>query len=509
MIRSSSYLLALMLAVLPLLAGCYLHRDAASLRVAVAVPSLPETLDPHVIDDPATRYVHAAVFDALTSIDERGEVQPALATEWRPLGPTAWEFKIRQNVRFQNGEELNAHTVAFNVRRVLRPDLHSPVLKDIPTLVRANTRDLHTVVLTTRRPDPILPRRLAALYIAPVEYLQRVGETAFGAQPSGTGPWKVAKFVPGESLTLEARKGAWRAVPQSRTIDLQLVPDPAARVEALATGRVDVALDLPPAQRDALRAQGSYVYEAPVSAARLVILDTTSDDAPLKNVKVRQALNYAVDKDFLLDAIGGAGIPLDGQVVGREANGYSDRVQYSYSYNPAEAERLMAEAGYPNGFPLTIYYTQTADDRERRELLALAQDLSYIRVRVQLQGTDRTAHLKRRVGGTLSPAFYETLPYYPSQDASQVMEFFGLEKTEELSPTYDNDDFDEIYKLTHSEFNQAIRSQALRISMGILAEFPPAIYLYQPLRLHATQAGILDFQALPNLLFDFDRLRHS
>ena len=89
------------------------------------------------------------------------------------------------------------------------------------------------------------------------------------------------------------------------------------------------------------------------------------------------------------------------------------------------------------------------------------------------------------------------------------MEFFGLEKTEELSPTYDNDDFDEIYKLTHSEFNQAIRSQALRISMGILAEFPPAIYLYQPLRLHATQAGILDFQALPNLLFDFDRLRHS
>lgn len=189
MIRSSSRLLALMVALLPLLSGCYLHRDAASLRVTIAVPALPDTLDPHVIDDPATRYVHAAVFDAVTTVDEHGEVQPALATEWRPLGPTAWEFKIRQNVRFQNGEELNAHTVVFNVRRVLRPDLHSPVLKDIPTLVRANTRDLHTVVVTTRRPDPILPRRLAALYIAPIEYLQRVGDTAFGAQPSGTGPW--------------------------------------------------------------------------------------------------------------------------------------------------------------------------------------------------------------------------------------------------------------------------------------------------------------------------------
>ena len=113
------------------------------------------------------------------------------------------------------------------------------------------------------------------------------------------------------------------------------------------------------------------------------------------------------------------------------------------------------------------------------------------------------------MGGTLTPAFYETLPYYPSQDASDVMEFFGLEKTEALSPTYDNDDFEEIYKLTHSEFNQSIRSQALRISMGILAEFPPAIYLYQPLRLHAARPSILDFKALPDLLFDFDRLRHS
>jgi peptide/nickel transport system substrate-binding protein len=508
MIQNRLLLLPLAL-VLALLSGCYLHRDAASLRVTLAVPALPDTLDPHLVDDYATRYVHAAVFDALTRIDERGEVQPALATEWRPLGPTAWEFKIRQNVRFQNGEELSAHTIAFNVRRMLRPDLHSPIQKDIPTLIRANTRDLHTVVLTTRRPDPILPRRLAALYIVPVEYLQRVGETKFAEQPVGTGPWKVTSFLPGQRLTLEARKGAWRAIPQSRTLNLELMPDPAARVEALATGRVDIALDVPAAQREPLRGQGFYVYEAPVSAARLVILDTTSPDAPLNNVKVRQALNYAVDKDYLLDQIGGAGIPLDGQVVGREANGYSDRVQNTYPFNPAEAERLMAEAGYPNGFPLTIYYTQDPDDRERRELTALAEDLSRIRVRVRLQGTDRTSHLKRRVGGSLTPAFYETLPYYPTLDASAVMESFGLEKTETLSPTYDNDDFDEIYKLTHSEFNQSIRSQALRISMGILADFPPAIYLYQPVRLHAVQRSILDFKPLSDLLFDFDRLRHS
>src|SRR5947208_2934139 len=88
--------------------GCHLHRDPESLRIAIAVPELPDNLDPHVDDRAETRYVHAALFDTLTVVGERGELKPGLAASWQPIGPTIWEFKIRQGIRFRTGEEFTA-----------------------------------------------------------------------------------------------------------------------------------------------------------------------------------------------------------------------------------------------------------------------------------------------------------------------------------------------------------------------------------------------------------------
>jgi len=496
-----------LLAAAVLLSGCYLHRDPSALQLTFAVAELPESMDPHLNDRPAARYAHAAVFDALTTVDETGEVQPALATAWRPIGPTTWEFTLRQNVRFQNGEEFTAHTVAFNVRRVLRRDFHSPVVKDLPTLTRANPRDTYTVLLSTRQPDPILPRRLAALYMVPADYLQRVGDQAFARQPVGTGPWKVNAFTPGEQLVLEARKGSWRGPPQVRYLAFWRVPEAAGRLEALTSGAAAIALDLPPTAAASLAAAGFQVRETPLAVAKLIVLDTKSGEAPLHDVRVRQALNYAVDKEALLEDVVGIGHALYGRVVGKEANGYADQIRYPYPYDPQEARRLLAEAGYPNGFALRIYYTLWPDERERRELLAIANDLAKVGIQVTLQGNDRAIHLQRRLGGSLTPAYYDAFPYYPTLDASQVMDYFGLEKTEYLSPTYDNDDFEEIYKLTRTETNPSIRRQALQVSMGILAEAPPAIFLYQPVRVDGLHRDITDFKASPDLLLDFQRLR--
>ncbi len=503
--RASALRLLLVLGSV-LLSGCYLHRDPNLLNLTMAVSELPETLDPHLNDRPYTRYVNAALFDALTVINERGELQPGLATSWKPLGPTTWEFKLRQGVRFHNGEEFNANTVAFNVRRVLRREFHSPVLQDVPTLFRANPRDLYTVVIATRKTDPILPRRLAALYMVPTDYTQRAGDELFAQEPIGTGPWRVASFVPNDHLRLEAQKGAWRAVPQSRNIEVRRVPDPDARAQALADGLVQVALDVPVDQHAALSERGFQLREAPVSAARLLMLDTYADDVPFSNIKVRQALNYAIDKEGLIDRVVGAGIPLAGQVVGAEANGYSERVQLTYPYNPAEAQRLMNEAGFPNGFQLRIYYTNTPDEQERRELAAITNDLARINVSVSLRPNERAAHVQRRISGSLTPAYYDTFPYWVTEDASAVLDFFEQDRTETLAPTYDFDDFEEIYKLSRSEQEPALRRQALAIGMQLLSEAPGAIYLYQPVRIHALQKGVADFKAFPNLLFDLDRV---
>lgn len=486
--------------------GCYLHRDPASLRAAFAVPELPETLDPHLEAHAGARYVLAALFDALTAVDERGTLRPALATSWQPFGPTAWEFKLRQGVRFANGEELTANTVAFNIRRVLRSDLESPVLRDIPTLFRSSARDRYTVVIQTRQPDPVLPRRLAALYMVPSEHMLHVAEEQFGREPVGTGPWKVRSFVPGKEVTLEARKGSWRGAPQTRTIELRQNPDASTRASALLDGTAHVALDIPVAQIDALTERGFRVYDVPVAATRLITLDTRSDEVPLANVKVRQALNYAIDKDRLLDEVVGAGVPLEGRIVGKEAYGFSDRVRSTYPYDPEMARRLMAEAGFPDGFIMRVHYPHSADEHELRELTAIARDLQGIRVRLVPERHDPALHQRRRLAGQLSPAFYETLPYYPSLDASAVMELFSVEQGQGFSPTYDNNDFWESYKLARTEMDPAIRLQALQVSMAILADFPPAIFLYQPVRVDAAEKNATDFRPSPDLLLNFDRL---
>ncbi|MBI3965515.1 MAG: ABC transporter substrate-binding protein [Chloroflexi bacterium] len=494
------------LLVMLVLNGCYLHRSEESLHIAVAAAEIPQSLDPHHKPSAASRYVHAAIFDALTTIDEKGEVKPSLARSWKSLGPTTWEFKLRQGARFQNGEGMNAQAVGFNIRRVLRPEFRAFFEEELSTLFRGNPLDPETIVISTRRPDPIFPRRLASLYLVPPDYTTRVGDTKFGEQPVGTGPWAVKRFHRASELTLEAVRYSWRGRPQVRYIELRQDAEAAVRVEALEQGMVEVALGLPPSYRQALSSRGFRVEELPKSAARLIILDTTDDESPLVNAKVRQALNYAVDKQKLISKVAGGGIPLDGQVVGKEANGYSDKVKTTYPYDLAEAQRLMDEAGYGDGFDLTIHYTKWPDDSERRELAEIADDLAKIKVRVVPKGDNRAVHERRRAAGSLSPAFYDTFPYYPTQDAAQVMDWFGPVSTETFSPTYDFDEFEEIYKLSRTEQNPALRLQSLQVAMRILSEHPPAIFLYQPTEIHARQQRILDFRALPSLLVDFDRI---
>jgi len=155
---------------------------------------------------------------------------------------------------------------------------------------------------------------------------------------------------------------------------------------------------------------------------------------------------------------------------------------------------------------LRIYYTNTPDEQERKELAAIANDLSRINVPVSLRPNERAAHVQRRISGSLTPAYYDTFPYWGTQDASAVLDYFEQDRTETLAPTYDFDDFEEIYKLARTEEEPALRRQALTIGMQLLSEAPGVIYLYQPVRIHAFQKGVTEFKGFPNLLFDLDRV---
>src|SRR5262249_28126709 len=140
----------------------------------------------------------------------------------------------------------------------------------------------------------------------------------------------------------------------------------------------------------------------------------------------------------------------------------------------------------------------------------IANDLQKVGVRLVPRGNERAIHIHRRLAGTLAPAFYDTFPYYPTLDASLVMDFFGLQKTETLTPTYDDEDFDSVYRLTtRADQPRETPLDALGRSRKTLADTPPVIFLSQPVQVHALAKPVADFAASTDLLIDFDRIRRE
>lgn len=314
--------------------------------LVIAIADEPSTLDPQATEDGNERAVNDNVYEALLARDgETNELVPRLATELpTQVEPTVWEFTIREGVEFTNGEPFDAEAAAFSINRIVDPDYESAQLDYYGPLEGAEAVDATTLRVTTSAPDLVLPSRLARLKMVPPEASQ---EASFTEEPVGTGPYVVTRWERGQQVTLEANEDYWGDAPPEADVTIRFISEAGTRVAGLRTGEIDLATLLPPEQAaDAPQVLTEEGVEFPVYRLK-------NYDGTLVSQEIRQALNYAVDKEAIAeDLFSGYATVADCQPSQEGTTGYNPDLE-PYPYDPDRARELLEEAGY-DGEPLTL-----------------------------------------------------------------------------------------------------------------------------------------------------------
>src|SRR5215831_10481366 len=254
--------------------------------------------DPHFSTSSNDIRVSFNIYDNLTSRHPDGKLYPGLATEWKLQGQTVWAFKLRQGVKWHNGDPFTSADAKWSIERTYDPSMKTMVQLALATIDRIEAPDPHSLIIHTKKPDPLLPARLAFYggQIVPKKYLESVGPDTFNAKPVGTGPVRFVSWVKDDKLVLEANPDYWGGKPDFDRMIVRAIPETAPRVAALLKGEVDMITQLPPDQEERITANASTRVAGALYAG-FYVLSVNSKRPPLDNPLVKQALSLAIDRD--------------------------------------------------------------------------------------------------------------------------------------------------------------------------------------------------------------------
>jgi peptide/nickel transport system substrate-binding protein len=374
-------------------------------EVKIGLAAEPNTFDPHLTVGRNTQIFIVNVFDGLTARDAQGNLVPALAESWKRLNPTTWQFALRKGVKFHNGDDFNADAVKFTLDRGINPETKATIISELSTIARVEIVDPFTVNVITKAPDFLLPVRLGELFglmLSP-KHTTAVGKEAIATKPNGTGPFKLVTWLKNEQMVLEANEHYWRGAPKVKRIIVRPILEDAARIAALQAGEVDLIAPVPHARVAELKRNDKLVIKT-IPAPRIFHVTIDVRKPPFDNVKVRRALNQAVDVNAILRSLYfGHGTRL-ATVVDKNALGYDPSVQ-PYAYDPKAAKALLAEAGFPNGFDTEFdsFTGSIADHSKPAE--AIVGFLQKAGVRAKQNVFEFAAFGPRRVQNRTAPLF--------------------------------------------------------------------------------------------------------
>ena len=330
------------------------------------------------------------LYDPLVGFNAKMEPDPrfGLATSWG-VGPdnVTWTFHLRRNVKFQDGTPFNANAVKVTLDSINDPATGAYRRAVFLIIKEVRVVDPYTVQIITAQPFPDLPFLLmdqTALIVSPTA-LKKYGVADFGHHPVGTGPYRFVEWVPNDHLTFVANPDYWRGAPKIPQIIYRQVPEDAARSAMLKTGEIDIALNVAPGDLNSLRADPNVVVIQTDSLVH-VTSEMRQSKPPFSIKAVRQAMNYAIDKEGIIKNImHGAGRVPDGPGL-PGAWGY---VAFTpYTYDPAKAKQLLAGAGYPNGFEGNLFYVPGRWAGDEQVVEAMQANWAAVGIKINLRTTD-------------------------------------------------------------------------------------------------------------------------
>jgi peptide/nickel transport system substrate-binding protein len=396
-------------AVLTAVAPRAARAQARKPTLTIALPSPPETIDPHQFRSVLSGSVINLMGEGLLTRDPvTMELRPLLAESWRNLNPNTWEFKLRRGVKFSNGEEFTAESVKFTIERAVGSKLNTLAKLTWPPSFGQEVAvvDPHTVRITTKIPDPLAPARLAAesLNMAPARGLADYRDKFVTDRFIGTGPYRLVEIVGTDRVVLEQNPGYWGPRPPSPRIVWQVIPDAATRVAALQRGDIDVMLNLPLPLAPTVEGDPNLRVYTELSSLTHGLLLNARESVPLKDRRVRQALNLAVDRQAILKSLFNGRGQLLNTVTGRYVTNTFD--PGPYAYDPARARQLLAEAGYGNGLEIQLWQSLGRWTLAEETAQVIAGYWEKVGIKTKLQVLEWAEYNKRAGTSQFKDAFY-------------------------------------------------------------------------------------------------------
>ncbi len=440
------------------------------------------------------QYVWAQVYDALTYVGPDGTIEPALATSWTSVDPTTWEFTLREGVTFANGEPFTAEAVVATFQTVLSEEGRATYASNVNNygfVSSVEAVDEFTVRVVTSTPNPLTPNALALAYIVPPAAFADQGAEAFATSPLGTGPFQATSWSDQE-IVLEAWSGSWRGEPQVSTLRFLHLNEPAARLQALQSGQIDIAHSVIPDQIPTLENEGFGIFIGQRGSA-MSLAFIGNRGGPMESQQVRQALNYAVDREAIADTLlAGTTVPAVWPVEG--VNGH-DPGRQPYPYDPERAQELLAEAGYPDGFDIVAEITVGSFPADADIYEAMAGYLAEVGVNVELRQIDFAGAWLPKFNGTdgadwEGQAFGLSWNAAPLMDAIRPFAFFSCGWTNEF---FCDEEAEELVNAVSANLDLEERDRQLAELLDMTRENPSALWLIATPELWAYDASISGF----------------
>ena len=378
------------------------------LRIGLSAPNT--TIDPHLQSNVPNNAVNSHIFDALVTNDEQSASKPGLATSWRVLDDTHWEFTLREGVMFSDGSQFTAADAIASIQRA--NDL--PSTASFRTYTRAvkamSAPTPGTLLIETARPDPLLPNSMSRIRIISAKYKDAAtADFNNGTAAIGTGPYTFREFVPGSHVALARNDAWWGGKLPFAEVRLRILTESGSRLAALLAGDLDLIEDVP-AQGAARVTANPDLQLIKGLSSRLIYLTmdadrdvspfvTTKDGSPLghnplKKLKVRQALDMAINRAAIVERV------MDGNAVAAcqflPTGGPGTAPGFAVTpFDAGRARALLAEAGYPQGFGLTIHGPNNRYVNDGKVLQAIGQMFTRIGIDTKVETVPWTVYVGR------------------------------------------------------------------------------------------------------------------
>ncbi|GHI00566.1 glutathione ABC transporter substrate-binding protein [Neobacillus kokaensis] len=387
--------LLLFMLIVVVISGCSTNQDVSSKdnngkgsskeggTLIIARLSDPENLDHHFMSTiNAASVTHSKIYEGLVGRDKNSEFKPLLAEEWKQLNDTTWEFNLRKNVKFHDGTDFNAEAVKATFDRLLDPNVASPRANVFKMVKEVKVIDDYTVQFILSEPFSPLLSILASHeggIISP-KTIEKFGKKIIN-EPNGTGPFVFESWTPGQEIVFNKNTEYWGAKAKVDKVVFKVVPEETTRISMLETGEAHIAEPLSvPMLSTAEGLTSVEVYRSEGFGTEYIGFNAKKK--PFNDVRVRKAIAHAVEIDSIIKGVYNNIGKKSNSLLGPKVFGYHPDMK-AYEYNLNEAKKLLAEAGYPNGFEVTL---KTMDNKERANMAEVLQSqLKGIGIKVKVE----------------------------------------------------------------------------------------------------------------------------